>query len=86
VAHRYTFSDFQKQMEETQGRWNEINYLKEQLEDQIQTSTDEVTKTTAKLVLLLVEQLQPMSAVDSNQFQNGLKEVLDAFTGGKKDG
>lgn len=73
-------------MEETQGRWNEINYLKEQLEDQIQTSTDEVTKTTAKLVLLLVEQLQPMSAVDSNQFQNGLKEVLDAFTGGKKDG
>ena len=82
----YLFEDIHKQIEETQDRWNKIEELKEKLEDQIKIYPNGIIETTAKLVLLLIEQLKPMSAVDSDQFQNGLQEVLDAFTGGKKDG
>lgn len=82
----HMFSNIQKQIKETKERWEKIDKLKDDLEDQIKTSSDQAIETTAKLVLLLVEQLEPMSATDSAQFEDGLKEVLDSLTGGKKNG
>ena len=82
----HMFADIQKQIKETKERWEKIDKLKDDLEDQIKTSSGQSVETTAKLVLLLVEQLEPMSAIDSAQFEDGLKEVLDSLTGGKKNG
>jgi hypothetical protein len=80
-------AEIQKQMKEARERWEKIDELTKKLEDQIEgkesiNEEQAVLIDTTKLVILLAEQLKPMSTVD-----DGMKEILDAFTGvtGGKD-
>ena len=74
------FGDIQKQMKETQERWSEIDKLAEELEQYIHDSEEsEMANTTANLMLLLVRQLKPMNVLDGEEFESGMKQILDAF-------
>lgn len=76
------FADLQKQIEETKKRWEKIDSLKTELEYQISADPDR-SMIAARIVLLLVEQLRPLSVIDSAKFEDELKGVLESFTGGK---
>ena len=83
----FNIDQMKKQMEESQKRWNEISELASKIKQAVDanpnTFTDGLGVHTAKLLLLLVEQLKPMGALDSAEFDAGMKQILDAFTGGK---
>jgi len=69
-----------KQMEESKDQWKEIDGLVKKLEESYDLVGNNDLK---KLVLLLVKQIKPAYSPDT--FENSMKEILDVFTGGKKD-
>lgn len=82
------FSEMKKQAEESRKRWDEIKQLSEELEDLIKPvgSIEDVSNCTARLVLLLVKQFQPMNILDSKALEDNLKELLGSLTGGTTGG
>lgn len=81
------FNDIQEQMEQSQRRWEEMNKIKQEIEENMKqnpnTATDQNNILTTKLLLLLVEQLQPVAGLDSQKLQDSLKGLIDAFSGDK---
>lgn len=81
------FNDIQEQMEQSQRRWEEMNKIKQEIEENLKqhpdTATDQNNILTTKLLLLLVEQLQPVAGLDSQKLQDSLKGLIDAFSGDK---
>lgn len=77
------FSDIQKKMAEATERWQKIDELKLELEDNLISAPEKAAETTAKLVILLIEQLKPMSAMDGADLEQGMKQVFEALSGGK---
>ena len=78
------FEKLQKQAKEAQERWNKINEKAEELQKTIDEpffNVGDCVRQSAELLLLLVEQLKPISQTQSEDFT---KSILDMF-GGKSE-
>ena len=76
------FEDLQKQAAETQERWTEIKKRADELKEVVVPggSVELCSIKTAELVLLLVQQFQPMVQIEGDDF---MKNILESLTGGK---
>ena len=86
-------SNISKQLKETRERWDKIDALVADLQKEVDKTKNINSKNTSygwdikltELVLLLVNQLKPMSTISGSEFENGMKEILDVFVGGKNE-
>lgn len=72
--------EMQKQFKESQEKWNLIGDLSKKLREDLDNedvSHGEIIRSTAELLLLISEQLQPINSTKD------LKEILEMFTGSK---
>lgn len=75
------FDALNKQVEESNKRWEEIDKIVEELKTRIDFDNDSVLARTVDLLFLLVEQLRP--AAKAGEMVKDLQDELAAL-GGKK--
>lgn len=81
--------ELQKKLEESQEGWISIDKVANQLESQIDELTKEgntipgIDILNAKLLLLLVKQLKPMSNLNSKEIEQSFADLFSAFSGNK---